>query len=146
MNCGASPNRSRFNCSRCATRRAPKSLGGRRRQVAVQIDPERLAAHNVTALQVSQVLQGANVNMRSGSFTRDNREVLVESGSFLQSAKEIESLVVGVHAGRPVYVRDVAVVKDGPEEPTNYTRISFGPAAESPLGDASRAASRLIRQ
>ncbi len=104
-------------------------VGGRRRQIAVQIDPERLAAHNVTALQVSQVLQGANVNMQSGSFTRDNREVLVESGSFLQSAREIESLVVGVHAGRPVYVRDVATVTDGPEEPANYTRISFGPAA-----------------
>lgn len=113
-------------------------VGGRRRQVSVQINPERLAAHNVTALQVSQVLQGANVNMRSGSFARDNREVLVESGSFLESAKEIESLVVGVHVGRPVYVRDVASVSDGPEEPPHYTRISFGPAAEAPLGDASR--------
>ena len=112
-------------------------VGGRRRQIAIQIDPERLAAHNVTALQVSQVLQGANVNMRAGSFTRDNREVLVESGSFLQSIKEIESLVVGVHADRPVYVRDVATLQDGPEEPANYTRISFGPAAPSPLGDAS---------
>ena len=110
-------------------------VGGRRRQVAIHIDPERLAAHNVTALHVSQVLQGANVNLRSGSFARDNREVLVESGSFLQSVKEIESLVIGVHAGRPVYVRDVARLKDGPEEPTNYTRISFGPAAEPPLGD-----------
>jgi multidrug efflux pump subunit AcrB len=113
-------------------------VGGRRRQVTVEIDPERLAAHNVTALQVSQVLQGANVNMQSGSFTRDNREILVETGSFLQSANEIESLVVGVHAGRPVYVRDVALVIDGPEEPANYTRISFGPASEPPLGEASR--------
>lgn len=113
-------------------------VGGRRRQVAIHIDPERLAAHDITALQVSQVLQGANVNMHSGSFTRNNREVLVESGSFLNSAAEIESLVVGVHADRPVYVRDVAAVKDGPEEPANYTRISFGPAAKPPLGDAAR--------
>ena len=115
-------------------------VGGRRRQIAIQIDPERLAAHNVTALQVSRVLQGANVNMRSGGFSRDNREVLVESGSFLQSAQEIESLVVGVRAGHPVYVRDVATLQDGPEEPAHYTRISFGPAAEPPLGEASRRA------
>ncbi len=113
-------------------------VGGRQRQIAIRIDPEELAAHNITALQVSQILQGANVNMQSGGFTRDNREVLVESGSFLRSAREMESLVVGVHAGRPIYVRDVATVTDGPEEPANYTRISFGPAAKPPLGDASR--------
>ncbi|MBC8875676.1 MAG: efflux RND transporter permease subunit [Planctomycetes bacterium] len=113
-------------------------VGGRRRQIMVQVDPERLAAHNVTALQVTQVVQAANVNMRSGSFTRDNQEVLVESGSFLRSAREIESLVIGVHAGRPIYVRDVAAVRDGPEEPTSYSRISFGPAAKAPLGDADR--------
>lgn len=113
-------------------------VGGRRRQVSVRIDPERIAAHNVTSLQVSRVVQAANVNMRSGSFTRDNREVLVESGSFLQSAEEIANLVVGVHGGRPVYVRDVAFVDDGPEEPAHYTWISFGPAAESPLGQSPR--------
>lgn len=113
-------------------------VGGRRRQITVQIDPERLASNNVTALQVSQVLLGANVNMRAGSFVRDNREVLVESGSFLQSAEEIGRLVVGVNANRPVYVRDVATLQDGPEEPSHYTRISFGPAAEPPHGDASR--------
>ncbi len=66
------------------------------------------------------------------AFVRDNREVLVESGPFLAVGEEIESLVVGVHAGRPVYVRDVATVHDGPEEPANYTRISFGPAATRP--------------
>ena len=113
-------------------------VGGRRRQITVQIDPERLGAHNITALQVANILQGANVNMRSGSFVRDNREVLVESGPFLQSVREIESLVLGVHEGRPVYVRDVAAVEDGPEEPPHYTRISFGPAAKPPLSDADR--------
>ncbi len=105
-------------------------VGGRRREISVQIDPERLAAHDITALQISQVLQGANVNLRAGSFLRDNREILVESGPFLASAHEIQSLVVGVHKGRPVYVRDVATVRDGPEEPRHYTRISFGPAAK----------------
>ncbi|MCA9198008.1 MAG: efflux RND transporter permease subunit, partial [Planctomycetales bacterium] len=102
-------------------------VGGRSRQITVQIDPERLAAHNVTPLEISHVLQGANVNLRSGSFTRNNQQVIVESGSFLRSAKEIESLVVGVFNGRPVYVRDVATVSDGPAEPNTYTRISFGP-------------------
>jgi len=110
-------------------------FGGRRRQITVRIDPERLAAHNVTALQVSQLLEGANANLRAGSFTRDNREVLVDSGSFFQTARELESLVVGVFDGRPVYIRDVAEVADGPEEAAAYARIAFGPAADAPWSD-----------
>jgi multidrug efflux pump subunit AcrB len=104
-------------------------VGGRRRQIRVALDAERLAAHRVTPLEVSRVVQGANQNLSAGSFSRDNRELLVESGPYCRDARELEQLVVGVFAGQPVYLRDVATVIDGPEEPTSYTRISFGPAA-----------------
>ena len=70
----------------------------------------------------------------------DGREVLVESGPFVQSARDLEVLVVGVFAGRPVYLREVATVTDGPEEPASYTRIAFGPgAAGDPATDRTGA-------
>lgn len=103
-------------------------VGGRRRQISVELDPERLAAHQLTSLEVANVLKGANVSMAAGTFLRDNREVVVEAGPFLRDSDEIGSLVVGVFSARPVYLRDVASVKDGPEESETYTRISFGPA------------------
>ena len=105
-------------------------VGGRRRQLRVTLDSERLASRQVTPLDVDRVLRGANVSLQAGCLRADSREVLVESGPFVQSAKELETLVVGVFAGKPVYLREVAVVADGPEEPASYTRIGFGPGAK----------------
>ncbi len=112
-------------------------IGGRRRQVSVWLDAEAMAAHHVTSLEIDRVLQGANVAMASGGFDRDNQRMLVETGPFLHDAEEIKHLVIGVHEGKPVYVRDVADVQDGPEEPRAYTRISFGPGRSSDSVDAS---------
>lgn len=112
-------------------------VGGRKRQMRVLLDPERLASRQVTVLDVNRVLVGANVNLPAGAVRADNREVAVESGPFIGSSQEFGTLVVGVFAGKPVYLRDVAVFTDGPEEPTNYTRISFGKGAgeHAPAGD-----------
>ncbi len=66
----------------------------------------------------------------------NNHEVLVEGGPFVQTARELEPLVVGVFAGKPVYLREIAAVTDGPEEPAGYARIQFGPGTkEAPAGD-----------
>jgi multidrug efflux pump subunit AcrB len=110
-------------------------VGGRNRQISVWLDAEAMAAHNVTPLEIDRVLDGANVAMTAGSFQRDNQEILVESGPFLQNAKEIGSLVVGVYHRRPVYLRDVAHIEDGPAEATTMTRIGFGPGYEKKPGE-----------
>jgi multidrug efflux pump subunit AcrB len=120
-------------------------VGGRQRQIRVALDAERLAAHQTTPLEVANVIWGANQNLPAGSFSRDNRELLVESGPYCRNARELESLVVGVFAGKPVYLRDVATVTDGPEEPTNYTRIAFGPAARKHAQDGERQLPELRR-
>ena len=114
-------------------------VGGRRRQVVVQLDPERLSAHGITPLEVAGVLRGANVNRASGGFSRDNREIIVESGPYLRDAREIGRLVVGVYSGNPVYLGDVAAIRDGPEEPSSYTRISFGQAQPVEQAEAAGA-------
>ncbi|HLW67570.1 MAG TPA: efflux RND transporter permease subunit [Gemmataceae bacterium] len=104
-------------------------VGGRRRQLQVLLNPEQLTSHQVTAMEIERVLRGANVNMQAGSFQTLNQDVTVEAGPFVQSSHELERLVVGVFDGRPVYLRDVARVTDGPEEPSTYTRIRFGPGS-----------------
>jgi multidrug efflux pump subunit AcrB len=106
-------------------------VGGRRRQLRVMLDPERMASRQVTPLDVDRVLRGANVAIQAGSLRSENRELIVESGPFVQSAQELEKLVVGVYGGRPVYLREVVNVVDGPEEPATYTRILFGPGARA---------------
>ncbi len=54
-----------------------------------------------------------------------NREVIVRTGKFLESAGEVGSVVVGVYGGSPVYVRDVATVVDGAEEVDNYNFLTW---------------------
>ena len=59
---------------------------------------------------------------------RDNREIRVEAGPLFESAEDVARVVVGLRAGRPVYVRDVARVVDGPDEATDAVFFSAGPA------------------
>ena len=100
-------------------------VGGRKREVRVELLPELMSGRNVSPLQVFQAIEATDAAVSAGSFARTNRSMEVTSDSFVASAEEVRRLVVGVHEGRPVYVGDVAKVIDGPEEPEHYTRIGF---------------------
>lgn len=104
-------------------------VGGRKRQIKVLLDPEKMASRLVSALEVERALKGANVNLQAGSMDVLNREIVVEAGPFLKHAEDVMDVMVGVHEGRPVYLRDIATGSDGPEEVSSYTRLSFGPGA-----------------
>ena len=110
-----------------------KIYGGRPREIRVEMSPERLAGFNVSALQISTALAGADASVTAGSYDRNNKEFIVTSDSFLMSTDELAQLVVGVHRGRPVYLSDVADIIDGPAEPVAYTRIGF-PGAKGAAG------------
>jgi multidrug efflux pump subunit AcrB len=96
-------------------------IGGQARQVRVVLDTQRLAAYGLTPGAVVGQLQSANTRGQAGSFARDNREFQVEAGQFFTRADDLQQVVVGVHGGRPVYLRDVVEkIEDGPAEPDNY--------------------------
>jgi len=96
-------------------------IGGQPRQVRVVLDTQRLAAYGLTPGMVVGQLQSANSRGQSGSFARDNREFQVEAGLFFTRVDDLRQVVVGVHGGRPVYLRDVVEsLEDGPAEPDNY--------------------------
>ncbi len=112
-------------------------VAGRKRQVRVVADPARLAGHGLDLAAIAQAIEVSNVNVPAGRFTRQDREYLVEAGPFLKSANEVANLLVGLNQGKPVYLKDVAQVIDGPEEPVELSRIAFGPAGAKEAG-ASR--------
>lgn len=105
-------------------------IGGQKRQVRINLEPSRLRAYNISPLQITDILQKANFVLPSGTFPSSNKELLVETGGFLKDAQEVGNVVVGVFNGRPVYLREVAKITDGPEEPSNYVFIGFGPASD----------------
>ena len=95
-------------------------IGGLRRQIRVLLDPVRLASRWITPAGIVPMLQQSNRQTRAGAITSENRTILIESGGFITSAAEAGQVVVGVYEGRPVYLRDVAEIIDGPEEPRAY--------------------------
>jgi multidrug efflux pump subunit AcrB len=107
-------------------------IGGAQRQVRVLLDPTRLASRNLSPAGLVPMLQQANRQFAAGSLTSDNREVKVETGAFLASAEDVGNVVVGVFAGKPVYLREVADVIDGAEEPAQYVLFGSGSTAAEP--------------
>jgi multidrug efflux pump subunit AcrB len=109
--------------------------GGLKRQVRILLDKNKLQRYNVSAPQIMQQIQSANSQITSGDFTSMNREIIVRTGKFLESAEDVGSVVVGVYGGSPVYVRDVATISDGPEEVNNYNFLTWGAAAPAGMPD-----------
>jgi multidrug efflux pump subunit AcrB len=105
-----------------------KVIGGQRRQIRVVLDEARMAAYNVAPAVIVPALEQSNHQMQSGGFSSGNREFLVETGGFLHSAEEIGAVVIGVFNDRPIFLRDVAEIVDGPEEPADY--VMFGKGAK----------------
>ena len=103
--------------------------GGQKRVVQVYLDTERLAAYGLSPMEIAGALKISNAQAESGSFAQADRAIVVEAGPFIENVDEIRNLMVGVHQGRPVYLRDVATVEDGSDELNVYTRLGAGPAA-----------------
>lgn len=106
-------------------------VGGRDRQVRVELDPVRLAAYNVSPLQVQFALKSGNANAATGSLEDGGKRMQLETGGFIGSAQDVNDLVVGNIGGRLVYLGDVADVSDAPEEVTRLTRIAHASADSS---------------
>jgi hydrophobic/amphiphilic exporter-1 (mainly G- bacteria), HAE1 family len=87
-------------------------MGGRVREIRVELDGSRLTSLGVTAREVSDALARDNRNVSAGEMVGTGREVLVRTVGEWSSPDEIENVLVGRRDGRPVYVRDVGDVLD----------------------------------
>lgn len=105
-------------------------IGGQRRQARVILDPTKLKAYNVSAFQIMDALGKSNYSLPSGSYPSGNRETLVGTGRLLNSIEDVGRVVLASQDGRPVYLKDIARLSDGPEEPNNYVFMGLGPSAQ----------------
>ncbi|MEZ5541584.1 MAG: efflux RND transporter permease subunit [Pseudomonadota bacterium] len=113
---------------RVAGTRDVYTIGGVPRVVRVQLDPARLAAYGIALDSLQAALGSANSSADAGALVRDNSEIPVQAGTFLIEPAEVGELVVGVSAGRPVYLRDVAQVSYGADTPDQYVWLGTGAA------------------
>jgi len=101
-------------------------IGGLRRQMRVTMDVAKFAAYGIDLGSVASLLDRSNRNLQVGAYSTRNQEYAVETGSFLAGVEEVGRVVVGVHSGHPVYLRDVASIEDGSEEPADYVLYGEG--------------------
>jgi len=103
-------------------------VGGRDREIRIELDPVRMAAYGITLDRLHQTLAAANSGGPVGNLIGNNRVTKVWLDGYLKSATDVGRLIVGSANGRPVYLRDIASITDGLGEARQYHRIGFGEA------------------
>ena len=110
-------------------------IGGRKRQLRVVLDKDKLAASGLDFLSVAEMIKANNSQLNSGSFDKNDTEFLVNTGKFLESVTDVENLVVGVQQNQPIYLKQVSTLIDGPEVPQNYVSLGFGKGSDNAVNE-----------
>ncbi|MES9968729.1 MAG: efflux RND transporter permease subunit, partial [Candidatus Thiodiazotropha sp.] len=105
-------------------------VGGRREQVTIEVFPERLAGYGISLDQVANTIRTANAEQQAGGVETGSTHFNVVTGSFLENVEDINRLVVGTHNNVPVYVHDIARVKQGPEDAKQLVGFYTGAASD----------------
>ncbi|MFN4996910.1 MAG: efflux RND transporter permease subunit, partial [Burkholderiales bacterium] len=119
--------------------REVQTIGGPGRAVQVNLNPTRMRERGLDMLSVRAALAGANAGMPSGFVMNPNsksgQRISIETGYFFESAKDVADVVVGVHAGKPIYLKEVAQIEEGAQQAQQY--VSYMPGLGSATASGS---------
>jgi hydrophobic/amphiphilic exporter-1 (mainly G- bacteria), HAE1 family len=87
-------------------------MGAPRRVIYVDADPRLLDAYNLTIEQIGNVVAAENLNLPSGNIKMGTLDYQLRVQGEFTASSVIENIIVGNTAGKPVYIRDVAIVRD----------------------------------
>jgi len=97
--------------------------------VHVVPDIAKLASYHITLMELKNALQAANQTYNNAEIVKDNREIKLQIGKYFSNAEDLASLIIATHNNSPVYLRDVANVTLGPDQPETYVSFGTGPSA-----------------
>ncbi|MBI1914104.1 MAG: efflux RND transporter permease subunit [Planctomycetes bacterium] len=110
---------------------APAVFGGKLRRIYVYLDRIKLQAYGLSLMDVQAALKRNNLMIPTGNAKIGTTDYMVDMENMVAKVDELNHIVVKVHNGRPVYVKDVGEVKDTAAIQTNVVRISRGPTWDS---------------
>ncbi|QOJ14088.1 MAG: efflux RND transporter permease subunit [Planctomycetia bacterium] len=96
--------------------------GGWEREVQIVVDAGLLAARGLSHRQVADALRRQNANVSAGARTQGKRDFAVRTVGQFQSLDEMRNTVIAFTPGGPVYIRDVAEVREGFKRATSLVR------------------------
>lgn len=88
------------------------SIGGGLKQYQIQVSAEKMNRYQLTLDQVDAKLRTISQNTTGGFVEKDQQEFLVRNIGVVENVQDIEGTLVGLHFGRPVLVKDIAVVRE----------------------------------
>jgi len=91
------------------------SVGGYVKQYQIDIDPNKLIAHDVKIHHVIDAVQKSNIDVGAKVFEEGGAEFIVRGIGFIKNVSDIENIVIGEKEGVPIYVKNIATVIIGPE-------------------------------
>lgn len=97
-------------------------MGGREEEIQVMVDPEKLAARQLTITNVRQALRTQNKDTSGGDFWEGKRRYVVRTLGQFRSTEEVEGVIIARRDGIPVYVRDVGEVRLDYKKPDGFMR------------------------
>jgi hydrophobic/amphiphilic exporter-1 (mainly G- bacteria), HAE1 family len=103
-------------------------IGGRKRQVNVKLEGDKLRAYNLTVAQVSQALQAQNLEVPGGRIEQPHRTLTLRTLGRLQSTVEFNNIVVANRNGYPIKISDIGYTEDGEEDELTAGRLNDTPA------------------
>lgn len=100
-------------------------IGGEEREVRVNLDKDKINSYGLSILQIVQVVKMNNLDFPTGKIKDDDAQFVVRVAGKLSSLDQLRALPVGTSRnGSTIFLRDVAEVIDGANDPTNITRFS----------------------
>ncbi|MDD4225125.1 MAG: efflux RND transporter permease subunit [Mariniphaga sp.] len=99
-------------------------MGAPRRVVYVDADPRLLEAYNLTIEQIGNTIAAENMNLPSGNIKMGLLDYQLRIQGEFSTSSRLENLVVGNMVGKPVYIRDVATVRDSIKDLTLDEKIN----------------------
>ncbi|GAB4367746.1 MAG: efflux RND transporter permease subunit [Calditrichia bacterium] len=129
-------------------------VGGLEREIRVHLDPDRLAAYNLTLNDVIRRVKEENIERLAGRVTEGAREFIVRTTAEYQNMEDIRNVIITHHGNAMVRLKDLATVEDSHEEVRVITRFNGKPAiklnilkqADANTVDVADAVNALIKK
>ncbi len=102
-------------------------LGGLEREIRIEFDPDRLVSYNIEPTQAIMAITQNNLNIPTGSLELGDAKYNVKVPGEFKDPEEIDNIVIAIRNNKPVYLLDVAEVKDDFEERSTYARLNGTP-------------------
>jgi HAE1 family hydrophobic/amphiphilic exporter-1 len=101
-------------------------IGGPKRVVYIESDPQKLDAYNISIEQIGNAIRTENINLSSGNIRMGKEDYQLRVEGEFKESPQIQNIVVGAYNGKQIFLRDIATVRDTLKDASMDEKINGG--------------------